>query len=55
MDIKMTLNELTAMLDRLNVNYIVDEVNKYILHLNINKVKKFSRKKIKKFSEFFIF
>lgn len=35
MDIKMTLNEFTSMLDKLYVSYIVDKVNDEIVHIKL--------------------
>ena len=37
MDIKMTLNEFTAMLDKLYVSYIIDKVNDEIVHIKLIK------------------
>ena len=37
MDITMTLYEFTAMLNKLYVSYVVDEVNDKILHIKLIK------------------
>lgn len=35
MDIKMTLDEFTTMLNRLYVSYIIDKVNDKIVHIKL--------------------
>jgi hypothetical protein len=37
MDIKMTLNDFTAMLNKLYVSYIIDRVNNDIIHIELIK------------------